>query len=31
MAAVVAGLVGQRLLYKDLIADNGLPSGARNS
>ena len=31
MAAVVAGLVGQRLLYRDLIADNGLPSGARGS
>ena len=31
MAAVVAGLVGRRLLYRDLIADNGLPSGARSS
>ena len=31
MTAVVAGLVGQRLLYRDLIADNGLPSGARRS
>ena len=31
MAHVVAGLVGQRLLYRDLIADNGLPSGARGS
>ena len=31
MAAVVAGLVGQRLLYRDLIADNGLPSGARGA
>ena len=31
MAAVVAGLVGKRLLYRDLIADNGLPSGARSS
>ena len=29
MAHVVAGLVGRRLLYSDLIADNGLPSGAR--
>ena len=29
MADVVAGLVGRRLLYRDLIADNGLPSGAR--
>ena len=31
MAAVVAGLVGQRLLYRDLIAPNGLPSGARGA
>ena len=31
MAAVVAGLVGRRLLYRDLIADNGLPSGARSA
>ena len=31
MAAVVCGLVGQRLLYCDLIADNGLPSGARSA
>lgn len=31
MTAVVAGLVGKRLLYRDLIADNGLPSGARSS
>ena len=31
MAHVVAGLVGQRLLYRDLIADNGLPSGARSA
>ena len=31
MAAVVAGLVGKRLLYRDLIADNGLPSRARSS
>ncbi len=30
MEAVVAGLVGRRLLYRDLIADNGLPSGARS-
>ena len=29
MAHVVAGLVGRRLLYRDLVADNGLPSGAR--
>ena len=25
MTAVIAGLVGKRLLYSDLIADNGLP------
>ena len=31
MAAVVASLVGQRLLYRDLIANNGLPSGARGA
>ena len=30
MTALVAGLVGKRLMYKDLIADNGLPSGARS-
>ena len=29
MAAVVAGMVGKRLMYRDLIADNGLDSGAR--
>ncbi len=29
MRATVAALVGCRLLYRDLIADNGLPSGAR--
>ena len=29
MADVVAGLVGRRLLYRDLVAANGLPSGAR--
>ena len=29
MAAVVAGLVGKRLMYRELTADNGLPSGAR--
>ena len=29
MATVVAGLVGRRLMYRDLTADNGLPSGAR--
>ena len=31
MAHVAAGLVGRRLLYRDLIAPNGLPSGARGS
>ncbi len=30
MAGVIAGLVGKRLMYRDLIADNGLPSGARS-
>ena len=29
MAAVVAGMIGKRLCYRDLIADNGLASGAR--
>ena len=29
MRGTVAALVGQNLLYRDLIADNGLPSGAR--
>ena len=29
MALVVAGLVGRRLMYRDLIANNGLESGAR--
>lgn len=29
MRHVVAGLIGRRLLYRDLIKDNGLPSGAR--
>ena len=29
MQAVVAGLVGRRLMYSQLIADNGLDSGAR--
>ncbi len=31
MAAVAAGLVGRRLLYRDLVAANGLPSGARGA
>ena len=30
MAAIAAGLVGRRLMYRDLIAPNGLPSGARS-
>ena len=30
MEEVVAGLIGRRLLYRDLIADNGLSSGARS-
>ena len=29
MAVVAAGLVGRRLMYRELIAPNGLPSGAR--
>ena len=29
MRDTVAGLVGRNLLYRDLIADNGLSSGAR--
>ena len=29
MAALAAGMVGKCLLYRDLIADNGLPSGTR--
>ena len=30
MAATVAGMIGKRLRYRDLIADNGLSSGARS-
>ena len=30
MASVVAGLVGKQLIYGDVIADNGLSSGARS-
>ena len=30
MIAVVTGMVGKRLCYRDLIADNGLSSGARS-
>ena len=29
MADVLRGMVGKRLQYEDLIADNGLASGAR--
>ena len=29
MAFVVAALIGKRLLHRDLIAPNGLPSAAR--
>ena len=29
MQALVAGMAGKRLMYCDLIADNGLASGAR--
>ena len=29
MTALAHGMVGKRLRYRDLIADNGLPSGAR--
>ena len=29
MAGVVTGMAGKRLRYQDLIADNGLDSGAR--
>ena len=31
MVVVAAGLVGKRLMYRDLIAQNGLSSGARSS
>ncbi len=29
MQSVAIGMSGKRLRYRDLIADNGLPSGAR--
>ena len=29
MSAVAAGVRGKRLSYRELIEDNGLPSGAR--
>ena len=31
MAAVTAGLIGKRLMYRQLIAENGLSSGARGA
>ena len=31
MRTIVVRLVGRNLLYRDLIADNGLPSGARSA
>ncbi len=30
MATYAAGAVGKRLRYRDLVANNGLPSGARS-
>ena len=30
MRRLVANLIGKRLSYRDLVADNGLPSGARS-
>ena len=30
MTGIVTGMVGKRLRYSDLIADNGLDSGARS-
>ena len=30
MGCVIAGMVGRRLMYRDLIANNGLDSGARS-
>ena len=31
MQSVAIGMAGKRLRYRDLIADNGLPNGARNA
>ena len=31
MATMAASMIGRRLMYRDLIADNGLDSGARSS
>ena len=30
MTVTATGLIGKRLMYRDLIADNGLNSGARS-
>ena len=30
MTALTVGLIGKRLMYRDLIAENGLPSYARS-
>ena len=30
MRSTVAGLIGRRLMYRDLISDNGLDSAARS-
>ena len=30
MVSVAAGLIGRRLMYRELVAPNGLPSGARS-
>jgi hypothetical protein len=30
MSALARGMVGKRLRYRDLVADNGLESGARS-
>lgn len=30
MQSIVSGMVGQRLMYRDLTADNGMDSLARN-
>ena len=31
MRGIMSGMVGKRLRYRDLIADNGLPNGARSA
>ena len=30
MVVVAVGLIGKRLMYRELVADNGLSSGARS-